>query len=224
MEQAVHTLDDGIKRFEMVTSDAGRQLDSIMVNAAGRANQLTVAFSGEAERLRQISDVANAVLTGLITTLRDAGSGAQTLIGESAAQAKHDARSLVGEAMAECERLLRAAGEMAAEANQIRAALTLTIEEVEKHLVRLPIVAQGEAQRVRQMVQNETDQILDLSARTLSTIHARGARPSTAPAPQPETPTEGEGLKSLARKLTQRPKRDLRVIRAIRPRQTKPGK
>src|SRR6185369_9288653 len=54
-----------------------------------------------------------------------------------------------------------------------------------------------------------TEQLLDMSARTLSTIHARGARPS-APPPPPEN--EGEGLKGLARKLTQRPKRDLREV------------
>ncbi len=210
MEQAIRALDGGITRFELMTSDAGRQLDTIMANAAGRANHLTAAFSHEAEQLKQISDVANVVLTGLITTLRDAGQGAQTLIGESAAQAKHDARTMVGEAMAECDKLLRAAGQMAAEAGQMRSSLMQVIDDVEKHISRLPIVAQGEAQRVRQMVQIETDQILDLSARTISTIHARGARPSAAPAPAPENPTEGEGLKGLARKLTQRPKRDMR--------------
>ncbi len=210
MEQAIRALDGGIKRFELMTSDAGRQLDTIMANAAGRANHLTASFSHEAEQLKQISDVANVVLTGLITTLRDAGQGAQTLIGESAAQAKHDARTMVGEAMAECDKLLRAAGQMAAEAGQMRSSLMQVIDDVEKHISRLPIVAQGEAQRVRQMVQTETDQILDLSARTISTIHARGARPSAAPAPQPETSSEGEGLKGLARKLTQRPKRDMR--------------
>ncbi len=210
MEQAINVLGGEAKRFEMVTGDAERHLELIMANAASRANQLTGAFSREAERLKDTSAAANTVLTTLIATLRDAGTGAQTLIGESAAQAKHDARSLVGEAMAECDKLLRAAGEMAAEANQIRSSLAAAIAEVEKHLTRLPTVALGEAQRVRQMVQSETDQILDLSARTLSTIHARGARPSTAPLPALENPAEGEGLKGLARKLTQRPKRDLR--------------
>jgi hypothetical protein len=157
------------------------------------------------------------VLTALITTLRDAGTGAQTLIGESAAQAKHDARTLVGEAMAECDKLLRAAGEMSAEATQIRTSLAKAIEEVERHLTRLPTVAQGEAQRVRQMVQSETDQILDISARTLSTIHQRAARPSVAPQAPPETNNEGEGLKGLARKLTQRPRRDLRDAAGMSP-------
>ena len=207
MEQAISTLGGEAKRFEMVTGDAERHLELIMANAASRAGQLTAAFSREAERLKDVSDSANTVLSALIATLRDAGTGAQTLIGESAAQAKHDARSLVGEAMAECERLLRAAGEMSAEATQIRTGLSKAIEEVERHLTRLPTVALGEAQRVRQMVQSETDQILDLSARTLSTIHARAARPSAPPS----TPdNENEGLKGLARKLTQRPKRDLR--------------
>ena len=36
-------------------------------------------------------------------------------------------------------------------------------------------MAQGEAQRMRQMVQTETEQMLDLSARTISTIQARTA-------------------------------------------------
>ena len=208
MEQAINTLGGEAKRFEMVTGDAERHLELIMANAASRANQLTGAFAREAERLKDTSDAANTVLAALIGTLRDAGTGAQTLIGESAAQAKHDTRTLVGEAMAECDKLLRAAGEMAAEANQIRTSLAEAIKEVERHLTRLPTMAQGEAQRIHQMVQNETDQILDISARTLSTIHARGARPSIAPLPAPENPESN--LKGLARKLTQRPKRDLR--------------
>ncbi len=208
MEQAIGSLGGEAKRFEMVTGDAERHLELIMANAASRASQLTGAFAREAERLKDASETANTVLAALIGTLRDAGTGAQTLIGESAAQAKQDARALVGEAMAECERLLRAAGEMSAEAHEIRTSLAKAIEEVERHLTRLPTVAQGEAQRIRQMVQNETDQILDLSARTLSTIHARAARPSVAPQAQPES--ESEGLKGLARKLTQRPRRDLR--------------
>jgi len=216
MEQAINALGGEAKRFEMLTGDSERHLELIMANAASRASQLTAAFGREAERLKETSDAANAVLTTLITTLRDAGTGAQTLIGESAAQAKHDARTLVGEAMAECDKLLRAAGEMSAEATQIRTSLAKAIEEVERHLTRLPTVALGEAQRVRQMVQSETDQILDISARTLSTIHQRAARPSVAPQPTPEAP-ESEGLKGLARKLTQRPRRDLRDAAGMSP-------
>ena len=215
MESAIGALGGEAKRFEMVTGDAERHLELIMTNAANRASQLTGAFAREAERLKESSEAANSVLTGLIASLRDAGSGAQTLIGESAAQAKQDARSLVGEAMAECERLLRAAGEMSAEATQIRGLLARTIEDVERHVARLPTVVQGEAQRIRQMVQSETDQMLDLSARTLSTIHARNAHggralppPQAVAAPVPEAPPEPEGLKGLARKLTQRPKRN----------------
>ena len=215
MEQAINALGGEAKRFEMVTGDSERHLELIMANAASRAGQLTAAFAREAERLKDASETASTVLAALIGTLRDAGAGAQTLIGESAAQAKQDARALVGEAMAECERLLRAAGEMSAEAHEIRTTLSRAIEEVERHLTRLPTVAQGEAQRIRQMVQNETDQILDLSARTLSTIHARAARPSVAPQAQPES--ESEGLKGLARKLTQRPRRDLRDTSADKP-------
>ncbi|HEY2837036.1 MAG TPA: hypothetical protein VGI89_10745 [Rhizomicrobium sp.] len=215
MEAAISAVGEETKRFESVTGDAERHLDVIMANAATRASQLTQAFGREAETLKEASDTVNALLTGLSTALRDAGTGAQALIGQSSAQAKQDAHALVGEAMAQCDKLLRAAGEMGAEAGRIRETLNKTIEDVERHLTRLPTVAQGEAQRVRHMVQTETDQILDLSARAISTIHARNlqGRPAQqqAGAAQPEA-GEGDGLKGLARKLTQRSKRggDLR--------------
>ncbi|MGZ5930190.1 MAG: hypothetical protein ACXWLX_13335 [Rhizomicrobium sp.] len=216
MQIAIGTLGEEAQRFETVTGEAERHLEGIMSSAANRASQLTTAFSQEAERLKETSDNANIVLTNLVATLRDAGNGAQTLIGESTAQAKQDARALVGDAMAECEKLLRAAGEMNTEATQIRENLAKTIEDVERHLSRLPTIAQGEAQRIRQMVQTETNEMLDISARTISTIHTRNA---TVRAPQPLQAaaasleaTEGEGLKNLARKLTQRPRKvnDLR--------------
>jgi hypothetical protein len=59
---------------------------------------------------------------------------------------------------------------------------------------------------VRQFMASETEQILDLSARTMSTLHARSTQKITAPdaggpmkaAAEPES----DGLKGLARKLT----------------------
>ncbi|MEP6828871.1 MAG: hypothetical protein ABI963_00910 [Rhizomicrobium sp.] len=216
MEATVGALGGEAHRFETITGEAERHLEGIMSNAAQRASQLTSAFSQEADKLKQTSDAANTVLTSLVSTLRDAGSGAQILIGESTAQAKTDASALVGEAMAECERLLRVAGEMSTEATKIRENLAKTIEEVERHLTRLPTLAQGEAQRIRQMVQAETNEMLDMSARAISTIQTRNAQ---GRAPQPQQPgtalittTEGDGLKNLARKITQRPKKttDLR--------------
>jgi hypothetical protein len=215
MESTVGALSGEAHRFETITGEAERHLEGIMSNAAERASQLTSAFSLEAERLKQTSDEANTVLTSLVSTLRDAGNGAQTLIGESTAQARHDASALVGEAMAECERLLRVAGEMSAEATKIRENLAGAIEDVERHLSRLPTIAQSEAQRIRQMVQSETNEMLDLSARAISTIQSRNAQGRVPPQPPPQSPgtalvlaTEGDGLKGLARKITQRPKRN----------------
>jgi hypothetical protein len=60
------------------------------------------------------------------------------------------------------------------------------------------------------MVRSETEEILDLSARTLSTIHARNAPRSIARKPaepvEPEQP-ESEGLLGMAKRLTQRPRK-----------------
>jgi hypothetical protein len=180
-----------------------------MKATVNQASQLTSAFAREADRLKDAGENASAILTSLSTALKDAGAGAQTLIAESASQAKHDARLLVGEAMAECERLLRASGEMSAEASKIRNLLNETTRDMEKHLIRLPGLAEEEARRVRQMMVTETELILDLSARTMSTLHARSTGKLTPPdLGGPMKPAvvepEAEGLKGLARKLTMR--------------------
>jgi hypothetical protein len=209
MAQAIEQLGGEAQKFETVTGNAERHLEHIMANAVARASQLTQSFTREAERLKDASDGANTTLVKLIDSLRDASAGAQTLIGETAGQAKTDARNLVGEAMAECERLLRTSGELAAQAKEIRTTLAGAVGDVERHLLSLPGVAQQEAQRVRQMVRSETEEILDLSARTLSTIHARTApRPTFNPAALPhiEPEPERDGLFGLARKLTSKPK------------------
>jgi len=208
MEKAIAALGGEAQKFETVTGDAERHLETIMANAAARASQLTQSFAREAERLKEASEAANTTLAQLTDSLHEAGAGAQTLIGETASQAKADTRALVGEAMAECERLLRTAGELSAEAGEIRTTLAKAVEEVERHLLTLPGVAQQEAQRVRQMVRTETEEILDLSARTLSTIHARtAARPMSRQKSEEPEQSDTDGLRGLARKFTQRSKR-----------------
>jgi hypothetical protein len=213
MEQAIGALNAESQKFESVTGDAERRLELIMANAAARATQLAAGYTREAERFKEAADAASTSLAHLVESLHEAGAGAQALIGETASQAKSDAKALVGEAMAECERLLRTAGDLSTEANEIRSTLAKAVEDVERHLLTLPSIAQQEAQRVRQMVRAETEEILDLSARTLSTIHARStprpqiARAPKAGEPEPPEPQESEGLIGLARKLTQRPKK-----------------
>lgn len=206
LEQCLGSFAVEAKKFETMTSDAERHFELIMANASARTTQLAQNFAKESDRLREIGETANATIANLISAMQEAGVGAQTLIGETAGQAKADAKALVGEAMAECERLLRTAGELSAEANEIRTTLNKAVEEVEHHLLTLPSVAQQEAQRVRQMVRTETEQILDLSARTLATVHARSSVRPTPREPRFEEPAvepEADGLRGLARKLTQ---------------------
>jgi hypothetical protein len=207
IERAIETLGGEAQKFEHVTGDAEQHLEEIMSAAAARAAQHTANFVREAEKLREASDAATTTLAGMISALQDASSGAQTLIGETASEAKLNARALVGEAMAECERLLRTSGELSAEATAIRTTLAKTVEDVQQHLLTLPGVAQQEARRVRDMVRTETEEILDLSARTLSTLHARSVPRSATRKPQ-DTPEaeqpEVESLLGMAKRLTQR--------------------
>jgi hypothetical protein len=208
MDEAITTLRNEAGRFEAITSGTERNLEAMMAHAAARAAQIGGSYARETEKLKDISEAANATLARLVDGLREAGAHAQTLIGETAADAKINAKTLVGDAMVECDRLLRASGELAAEASSVRAALNAAAEEMEGHLLTLPGIAQQEAQRVREMVRSETEEILDLSARTLSTIHARTAVRGTVRAVTTDPVTEvreSDGLIGLARRLTQRP-------------------
>jgi len=208
LEQTISSLSAQAGKFEGIADGAERDMEMLMAATASRANQIAAAFGREAERMKEISETAAATLTRLVQSLHDAGTGAQALISETSANAKADAKSLVGEAMAECHRLLRATGELSAEAVQMKKTMAEAAGEVEKHLLALPGIAQQEASRVRELVKGETEEILDLSARTLSTIHARGAaRPTLDLKAEQEVAAEpeSESLISRARKLTQRP-------------------
>ncbi|HET7335376.1 MAG TPA: hypothetical protein VFI93_09680 [Rhizomicrobium sp.] len=210
MQHAIDALGQQASKFEGMASESERSVEQMMGNAAARATQLTASFGREAERLKEISESANTTLTRIVDSLHDAGAGAQTLIGETAQEAKANAKALVGEAMVECERLLRTAGELSTEANEIKITLAGAVEAVENHLLTLPGLAKQEAARVREMVRSETDDILDMSARTLATIHARSASRgnTTRSGGEQHEPDSGEseGLRGLARRLTQRPK------------------
>lgn len=206
MEDAINALRSEAERFEALTSGTEHNLENIMASTGARAAQIAASFSRETDKLRDVSESANTTLARLVDGLRDAGTHAQTLIGETASEAKVNAKTLVGDAMAECDRLLRAAGELAAQAKDVRAVLSAATEDMEGHILTLPGIAQQEAQRVREMVRSETEEILDLSARTLSTIHARTATRSGTRALVSETVTEtreSDGLIGLARRLTQ---------------------
>ncbi len=210
MSTAIDEMNAQTDKFEVLTGDAERNVELIMANAAARTTQLTASFSREADRLKETTDAATTGLARIVDALHDAGASAQTLIGETALEAKANAKGLVGDAMAECERLLRTAGELAAQANMIKETLSSAVDSVEKHLLTLPGVAKQEAGRVRELVRVETDAILDLSARTLATVHARST-PRTQTG-NPQSParrvaeTESDGLLGMARRLT-RPKK-----------------
>jgi hypothetical protein len=225
IEKAIGAVQVESRKFEQVTGDTDRQIEAIMSAASVRSAQLTQSYGREVEHLRESTEISNIALHRLVDTLREAGAGAQALIGETTGRAKADAKSLVGEAMAECERLLRTAGEMSIEAGAIRESLGKAVLEVERHILNLPALAQQEAQRVRQVVRAETEEMLDLSARTLSTLHARN--PSRAlKHPVEDIPaveeSESEGLRGLARRLTQRPKKKPAEMGDIRHREAKP--
>lgn len=206
---AVSTLTEQAKQFGAVAEDADARLGSVLKNAESRTAELAAGFAGQLEHLRGASESARTMLANLVQALGDAGNGAHALIAETAAQTGKSAKTLVGDAMAEGERLLRMTGQLGAQSRELSVELAAASETLERHLAGLPGIARQEAQKVRELVQNESEAILDLSARMLATMQARvGVRaPAGLPAEMGDAPaaqSEGEGLLALARRITQR--------------------
>jgi hypothetical protein len=137
------------------------------------------------------------------------------LIAETTSDTQRRSKDFVGEAMGQCDALLRAASSVAEQAEKARAILAKAAEDAERHIVSLPGVAQQEAAHVREAMRQETELMLDMSARTLATLQQRIQKRAAAGAPvveerpapeqqQPEPASEpqAEGLRGLARRIT----------------------
>jgi hypothetical protein len=105
-----------------------------------------------------------------VTALHEAGTGAQTLIGQTTNDAKERSKALVGEAMAECQKLVQAAAQLADQTNAVKATLDKSVGDVEKHLQSLPNTAQQESDRLREMMRSETEAAKAALAKSVSEI------------------------------------------------------
>jgi hypothetical protein len=210
-ERAAAFLAGQAQHLGEVTTEGARRMDIAITDATARAAQLASGFVRDAETVKQTSDTVAEGIARLADGLREAANNAQALIADSTADARRQSLEFVGETMGQCDQLLRAAASVAEEADKARAALTRAAEEAERHIVKIPGIAAQEAQRVRETVRAETEQMLDMSARAISTLKGRnGRRVVEEPVPgQPATAAveaQGEGLLGLARRITQ-PKR-----------------
>ncbi|HEY4265730.1 MAG TPA: hypothetical protein VGM72_10455 [Micropepsaceae bacterium] len=239
------TFTDQTQRLEAITESAIRRLDETMVQTATRSAQLAASFGSDANRVREVSDGAASGIARLVESLREAATSAHALFADSMEAAKRRSIDFVGDAMAQCDALLRAAAAVTQETEKARAALAHAAEDAERHIVALPGIAQQEAQRVRETVRSETELMLDISARAITTLQTRSGRrqiPEQPHAQQPEAEAApvsegvGEGLRGLARRITA-PKRraedrsseaskgryDLSAVLAAADAGTKPG-
>lgn len=213
VERAAQSLAEEAKRLDDLADQGLRRIDAAMANAGARSTQMAAGFSREAEKVKESADAAATAMTRVVDSLREAGASAQALIADSTADAKRRSKDFVGEAMGQCDHLLKAASMVAEEAEKARASLTKAAEEAERHIIALPGVAAQEAERVRETLRSETEQMLDISARALATLHSRSGVPQRR---IPEEPTaitvsaepsapqgvEQEGLRGLARRIT----------------------
>lgn len=216
LEKTIAALAPEAKRFETLAADTEREIETIMSKAAAQTSNIAGVLASEARRLKDISTAATESLSKITETLREAGESAHMLIGDTASTAKANANALVNEAMSECEKLIRVAADLAVKSKEVSADLDRAVGEVNAHMATLPGIAQQEARRVREMLSKETEEILDLSARTIATIHARTAvKQPRADAERDQN--DPDGLLARARKLTQRAKRKAET------KQTPPG-
>jgi hypothetical protein len=202
-------LADQAQRLDEITDSGLRRMEAAMTSAAARSAELASGFAGDAARVQEVSDAAAAGISRLVESLRNAATSAEALFADSTEAARRRSVEFVGEAMAQCDHLLKAAASVAGEAEKARASLVRAAEEAERHIVALPGIAEQEAQRVRETLRAETEQVLDVSARAITTLQARSSRRPSEQPPAPasnESPaapeSAGDGLRGLARRIT----------------------
>ena len=200
------------KKLDEIADDGLRRIDAAMANAEARTSQLSAGFGREADRVKETADTAATSFARVVEGLREAAESARVLIAETTSDSQRRSKDFVGEAMGQCDQLLRAASSVAEQAEKARAILAKAADDAERHIVSLPGVAKQEAAHVREVLRQETELMLDMSARTLATLQSRVQRRAAAPAPeepivadQPEAAAPepaSEGLRGLARRIT----------------------
>ncbi|MGB8602797.1 MAG: hypothetical protein WCD42_11445 [Rhizomicrobium sp.] len=202
MERMLATLDGEAQKFAGLAAESERRIDSIMGAASTRTTQLAQTFVREAAGLKEVGEAAAEALALMVSELHKAGLGAQALITEASGQTKASASALVTSALSECGKLLQTADALAAESRVLRAAMADAVEDVQRHTVSLPALAQTEVQKVRDVVRQESEAMLTLSAEVLATLHSR-ATPTAPPKPEKALPhDEAEaGLGFFRRRL-----------------------
>jgi len=202
------------KKLDEIADEGLRRIDAAMANAEARTSQLSGGFGREAERVKETADSAATSFARVVEGLREAAESARVLIAETTSDSQRRSKDFVGEAMGQCDQLLRAASSVAEQAEKARAILAKAAEDAERHIVSLPGIAQQEAAHVREAMRQETELMLDQSARTLATLQSRIQKRAAGPqveeraaAPEPQQPEPqpepvNEGLRGLARRIT----------------------
>ncbi len=215
--RAALVLTSEAKHLDEIADQGLRRIDAAMANAESRTTQLAGGFGREAERVKETADSAADAVARVVEGLRDAAESARALIAESTSDAQRRSKDFVGEAMSQCDQLLRAAASVAEQAEKARSILAKAAGDAERHIVGLPGIAAQEAARVREAMRAETELLLDMSARTLATLQTRAQKRASAAAseetpatsasleqPQVELPENigDSGLRGLARRIT----------------------
>jgi hypothetical protein len=209
MANTASTLAAEAHRINELADQGLRRIDTVFTNTTAHSSQLAANFGKDVDKIKETAESAADSIASLVQNLREATTSAQALIADSAADAKRRSKDFVGEAMGSCDQLLRAANSVAENAEKARTTIVKAVEDAERHIMKLPAVAAQEAERVRETVRSETEQMLDISARTLVTLRMRGGRNAARPedavaSPEAEQPDNsmGESLRGLARRIT----------------------
>ncbi len=210
IERAAEVLSGEAKRFDELSAQGLQRVELAMESADERTARMAAGFGRDADNVKSASGAAANAMSKLIDSLREASISAHDLMNEATSEAKRRTKEFVGDAMESSDQLQRATLDVAKQAEKARAALAKAAEDAERHIVALPGVASQEAERVREAMRLETEKMLDMSARTLTTLQARASGHPTPDENAPESaPQEaiGNGLRGMAKRITTPKKR-----------------